>query len=80
MLVTDARFGAQVVTRTGKTLTFDSIDCMRKRLETMARADVREIWVVDARHPGKLVRFEEASVVESGELHPPMGMAYANAR
>ena len=37
MLVSDARFGAQVVTRTGKTLTFDSIECMNDVRRAHAR-------------------------------------------
>jgi copper chaperone NosL len=79
MLVTDARFGAQVITRTGKTLTFDSIDCMNKHVAGMAPADVREVWVVDANHPGTLIRSTDAKLVNDGVLHPPMGTTYAVA-
>lgn len=79
MLVTDARFGAQVITRTGKTLTFDSIDCMNKHVAGMAPADVREVWVVDANHPGTLIRSTDAKLMNDGVLHPPMGTTYAVA-
>ena len=79
MLVSDARFGAQVVTRTGKTLTFDSIECMNKFVKTMATGDVREVWVVDASQPGALVRLAEAKTIGDGALHPPMGSLYTVA-
>jgi copper chaperone NosL len=84
MLVSDARFGAQVVTRTGKTLTFDSIECMKQYVAQLPVGSVREVWVADANHPGTLVRAVEAAERQDGLLHPPMGATYtvaaANAR
>jgi len=84
MLVSDARFGAQVITKTGKTLTFDSIECMNKYVAAMPAGDVREKWVVDASHPGALIRVADATERRDGVLHPPMGATYtvatANAR
>jgi copper chaperone NosL len=79
MLVSDARFGAQVVTRTGKTLTFDSIECMNKYVAHVPAGSVREVWVVDANHPGTLVRAAAATERRDGILHPPMGAIYTVA-
>jgi copper chaperone NosL len=79
MLVSDARFGAQVVTRTGKTLTFDSIECMKAYVAKLPAGDVREVWVVDANHPGTLIRSTDASERRDGNLHPPMGATYTVA-
>jgi len=79
MLVSDARFGAQVVTRTGKTLTFDSIECMKTYVARLPAGEVREVWVVDANHPGTLVRATEANERRDGILHPPMGATYTVA-
>lgn len=79
MVVTDGRFGAQVVTRTGKTLTFDSIECMNRHVATMASSDVRDVWVVDANRPGTLIRRADAETIAAGTLRPPMGTAYTVA-
>ena len=79
MLLSDARFGAQVVTRTGKTLTFDSIECMNKFVADLPAGTVREVWVVDANHPGTLIRWGDASERHDGILHPPMGATYTVA-
>jgi copper chaperone NosL len=79
MLVSDARFGAQVIMRTGKTLTFDSIECMNKHVAGMSPSDVREVWVVDAQHPGTLIRRAEARTVNDDVLRPPMGTTYTVA-
>jgi copper chaperone NosL len=76
MVVSDSRFGAEIVTRTGKTLAFDSIECMKSYLAGMPAGEAREVWVVDANHPGTLIRSAESRSVSDGVLHPPMGTTY----
>jgi copper chaperone NosL len=79
MLITDQRFGALVITNTGRSIQFDSIDCMNKWLaRTGAKAE--RTFVVDANHPGVMLEQTEAKLVTDGVLHPPMGAAYALAR
>jgi copper chaperone NosL len=79
MIVSDQRFGAQLVTKTGKTVTFDSIACMRAYLA--AHGDTfAETWVVDASHPGTLVKEAQAQLRADSATHPPMGSLYAVAR
>ena len=79
MIVTDRRFGAQLVMKTGKSITFDSITCLRAYLvrNTSAAGDV---WVVDANHPGTLVKETQAQIVADSATRPPMGSLYAIAR
>ena len=79
MLVSDRRFGAQLVTTTGKTITFDSIACLRKYL-ARNRGSGGEVWVVDARQPGTLIPERDAAIVADSATHPPMGTLYAVAR
>ena len=79
MLVSDKRFGAQLVTKTGKTITFDSIACLRAYVARHSDAG-GETWLVDATHPGTLVKAAEAQVVADGDMRPPMGSLYAVAR
>jgi copper chaperone NosL len=78
MLVSDERFGAQIVTKTGKAVTFDSIECMYAYLSHVHRSGER--WVVTANHAGTLVREGDAEFRDDGALHPPMGKTYALAR
>jgi len=74
MIVSDRRFGALVVTEHGRTLTFDSIECLRKFMAQPGTPAARETWVVDASAPGTLVALASATVVESDSAnHPPMG-------
>jgi copper chaperone NosL len=78
MIVSDARFGAQLVSRTGKTVTFDSITCLRTYLTRTREAG--ETWVVDARRPGTLVKERDAQILADSATKPPMGSLYAIAR
>ena len=76
MIVSDRRFGALMVTDHGRTLTFDSIECLRDFMARTGSPKARETWVVDASVPGTLVALESATVVESDSaLIPPMGTA-----
>ena len=76
MIVSDRRFGALVVTEHGRTLTFDSIDCLRAYSARPDSPAVRETWVVDAAAPGTLIAMEAATVVDhDATLRPPMGTA-----
>ncbi len=76
MIVTDRRFGALVVTNHGRTLTFDSIECLRAFTARASAPTARETWLVDASAPGTLVAAASATVLESDRaLRPPMGAA-----
>lgn len=78
MVISDKRFGAQIVTSTGKEITFDSIECMYAYLAHIRASGER--WVVTADNGGQLVREDQAEFRNDGALHPPMGETYAVAR
>jgi copper chaperone NosL len=78
MLVSDQRFGAQLITPTGKAVTFDSIDCLHRY--QVKHNIAGETWVVDASHPGALLKEKDAHIVADSATHPPMGTLYAVAR
>lgn len=78
MLISDKRFGALLVTARGKSVSFDSIECMRAYI---ARGEApAETWVVDAKTPGHLIRGTEARILKDGAMRPPMGTIYAVAQ
>ena len=81
MLITDGRFGAVVMTETGRQLDFDSVDCLLEYLEANPALATRSVWVADASSPKSLVPVAEASFVRDGALRPPMGSttSYATA-
>lgn len=75
MLISDSRFVTQVVTKTGKSYKFDSIECMVDWLaEGSVPADqIHSAWVTDYNNPGKWLKAEEARYLQSVGIRSPMG-------
>ena len=80
MIVSDRRFGAVIVTHTGKSLPFDSIHCLLEYERKHPSVEQRTVWVVDAKAPGQLIQENNALFVNDGALRPPMGTTVAYAR
>ena len=76
MVVSDPRFAAQVVTKTGKTFMFDAIECFVGFLaeEGVTAAQIHSTWVADFDEPGQWLKAEEAYYLQSSQLHSPMGV------
>ena len=77
MQISDARFGAELVTRHGRSLKFDSIECLLAFYKQAASAnDVGSVWVSDFRHPGTLIGVASANFVDLGAGRAPMGRGW----
>ena len=75
MTISEPRFGAQVVTKTGKARKFDSIECLASYVLTArASGDLQGVWVTDYRHPGTFILADSALYMRGGRAHSPMGM------
>ena len=75
MTVSDVRYGAEVVARTGRVYTFDSVECVASWVTSSPlAAGAQGIWVADY-STGTLVRADSAQYVKGGSLHSPMGRA-----
>ncbi len=73
MLIADGRFGAVIVTSTGKQLKFDGVECMIEYLDANPALATKSLWVADALTSGSLVPAEQATYVIDGDLRAPMG-------
>ena len=75
MTISDPRFGAELVTTTGKTFKFDSIECLTgfvaEHPEVYEAA--HSVWVVPFDAPGTLIPVAEAHFLQSAVLPSPMG-------
>ncbi|MDX1638128.1 MAG: nitrous oxide reductase accessory protein NosL, partial [Balneolaceae bacterium] len=74
MMITDPRFAAQIVTETGKAISFDAIECM-SGYYTAHADDLQEAkrWVRNFNNPEQWMQVEEAVFVKSREISSPMG-------
>ncbi len=74
MSISDVRFGAQLITSTGKVHTFDSIECLAGFASSLpATTSVSGIYVTDFREAGSFIPADEAIFLADGRIESPMG-------
>jgi copper chaperone NosL len=80
MTVSDARFGAQVVTARGRVHVFDSAECAASYVQAGDTAGAR-VWVGDYNQPGTLVPVDGAEFRRlTGPAGSPMGKGLVATR
>lgn len=74
MIVSDQRFGAEIVTKKGKVLKFDDLCCMTAFLKRggVAESDVKMRVVSDFNRPNVFIPVEQALFLKNDELKSPM--------
>ncbi len=75
MIISDERFAAAATTATGRTVRFDSIECLAGWV-LAEEEPPRSVWVTDAARPGVLVPASEARFRRDSTLHSPMGQGW----
>jgi copper chaperone NosL len=82
MIISDNRFGAEIVTTKRKVYKFDSIESMiAYRLEHFQSEEIHSYWVTDFANPGTLIPAKNAYYLKAEKIHSPMGLglvAFAN--
>ncbi len=73
MTISDSRFGGEVVTKTGRVLTFDSIECLAGWYRTADTATVAGVYTIDLQHPGTFVDARKGGFLRGAVLKSPMG-------
>jgi copper chaperone NosL len=72
MMATDQRFGAEMITKKGKILKFDAVECLATYLDK-AGDNVGSLLVVDHSDPSRLVDATRATYLVSEKVPSPMG-------
>lgn len=75
MTVSDQRFGAAAVTSGGRTLHFDSIECLAA-WSSAQPTPPRELWIADASAPGTLRPVAALRFHRTAEGKSPMGKGF----
>ncbi len=75
MTLTDKKYGAEIVTKKGKTIKFDAAECMLNYLKEKKIEDneVENYLVVNLSEPGVLTDAVNAAYLISPKLRSPMG-------
>jgi copper chaperone NosL len=75
MTITDIRYGGELVTKKGKAFKFDDMKCLISflQMKSMEEKEIGGIYLVDFAGKGALLKAGESLLLESNELHAPMG-------
>ncbi len=75
MIITDKRFGAELITKKGKIYKFDSIECLAAYVEQKIEdvSVIESLWTIDFTRPGVWLDCETAEYLHSRNLPSPMG-------
>lgn len=72
MIISDERYAAAAITASGRTVRFDSIECLASWVAAEDEAP-RAMWVTDAERPGTLIATSEAVFHRNDAVASPMG-------
>jgi copper chaperone NosL len=74
MQLADLRYGAELVTRTGKVLPFDDAGCLAAFVQSdrVAASQVHSLWVSDFTRPDRLLPVAQAAFVRHPSFRTPM--------
>jgi len=74
MTITDPRFAAELLTRTGKVMRFDDIGCLAEFSmgDRVTEDQVHSRWVMNYLHPEEFLSVEDAIFLHSDSLRTPM--------
>jgi copper chaperone NosL len=75
MTVSDRRFGAAAITSGGRTVHFDSIECLAAWVDAQPEAP-RGLWLTDATAPGALHPLAELRFHRTAAGKSPMGKGF----
>lgn len=74
MIIADSRFVAQMVTKTGKSIKFDAIECMARYAgDHKTELESAKLWLGNFDNPGEWIALENAYIIQSRVINSPMG-------
>jgi copper chaperone NosL len=74
MTITDERFGAEILTKKGKTYLFDDIHCLQAylKMNPVPEAEIAGIYLTDFLAPHNLLLLSASSLVKQESIRTPM--------
>ncbi len=74
MIITDPKFGSELITDKGKVYKFDSIECLADYVSVDRGFKVETIWISDYANPNTLIDAKTAYYLVSPKMESPMSM------
>jgi copper chaperone NosL len=78
MIITDQKYGSEIISDKGKIYKFDAVECMGKYINDgkIGQSEISSVWAVDFSNPGQFVDVEKAFFLRSPSLPSPMAMNF----
>lgn len=74
MLITELKYGAELITEKGKVYKFDSIECLAAYSDKINPREIHSMWVVNFSRPNDLINVSNSHFLLSDNLKSPMGL------
>ena len=74
MMITDPKFGSELVTDKGKVYKFDSIECLADYVSVSRGFTAETLWISDYANPNSLTDAATAFYIVSPKMESPMSM------
>jgi copper chaperone NosL len=80
MIISDKRFGSELITNKGKNYKYDSIECLAAYIieNKKGTEDYQSIWAIDFKYPENFVDASKAWYLQSDLLKSPMGLNFSS--
>ena len=73
MVISDPKFGGEIIYKTGKVLKFDALTCVAAH-QRENKEKIEKIYTHDFNQPGKLVEVNQAFFLQSPKIRGPMAV------
>lgn len=75
MIISDQRFGAEIITNTGKAYKFDDTHCLKSFYKSgyLEESKIAAVYIVDYAQKEKLIPADKAFFISGDEIRGPMG-------
>ena len=74
MLISDTKYGAELITKKGKIFKYDSIECLAAYSNEIDQNEIHSMWVVNFSRPNELININDSQFLLSDNLKSPMGL------
>lgn len=74
MIISDPKFGSELITDKGKIYKFDSIECLAEYILIEREFKYETLWITDYSNPHHLIDAKTAYYIVSPKMESPMSM------
>lgn len=80
MIISDYRYGGELLTTKGKSYKFDSLECLAAYVlkSKEENENIHSLWTIDFNNPGNFLAVNQSWYLNSNLLKSPMGLNFTS--